>query len=278
MMIWFKLLILSSNVFAFPIFGSVSSTIKATASSSPGSIEPTNPPVPSTPVLGPFPLESLIVTQCNRPGVFALTFDDGPSIYTSELLDILKKNNVTSTFFINGNNMVGDITIEPYPTIIKRMVTEGHHVASHSYTHKDFITLTQDGVKDEMVKNDNAIKTILGVRPRYMRIPFGSYNEQTLKTLISLDYKIIWLNVDSMDFDHVGKPDFVALNQANYDIGMAGGSPTTHSFISLQHDIHADTVRLWAQIAIDSIKAKGYQFVTVGNCLGETNSTDWYRR
>jgi peptidoglycan/xylan/chitin deacetylase (PgdA/CDA1 family) len=277
--------VLTSSIFSKPITGSASQMIKA---STPSPVNGTSPPTPSSTSpstngpTGPTtpsasPLKDSIVTQCNRPGVFALTFDDGPSSYTNELLDILKKNNVSATFFINGNNVVGDITKEPYPTIIKRMVAEGHHIASHTYSHKDLITLTPDGVKDEMVKNDNAIKTILGVRPKYMRIPFGSYNDATLTTLSSLDYKIIWLNVDSLDFDHVGKPDFVKSNQASYDLGMSGSSPQTSSFISLQHDIHADTVRLWTQVAIDTVKAKGYQFVTVGDCIGEPDRANWYR-
>src|SRR4029078_4579051 len=62
-----------------------------------------------------------IITQCNRPGVFSFTFDDGPSAFTPELLDILKTNNVPATFFVNAFNTVGDILLEPYPTILKRM-------------------------------------------------------------------------------------------------------------------------------------------------------------
>lgn len=45
-----------------------------------------------------------VITACTVPGVFALTFDDGPFAYTSELLDILTKNGVNATFFLNGAN------------------------------------------------------------------------------------------------------------------------------------------------------------------------------
>ncbi|WP_261376973.1 polysaccharide deacetylase family protein [Flavobacterium anhuiense] len=63
----------------------------------------------------------------------ALTFDDGPSIYTLEVLELLKKYNVKATFFCIGKN------IETHPEIIQKVISEGHLVGNHSYSHSKFL-------------------------------------------------------------------------------------------------------------------------------------------
>ncbi|RPJ64696.1 MAG: hypothetical protein EHM20_18140, partial [Alphaproteobacteria bacterium] len=127
-----------------------------------------------------------VISECTKPGLFALTFDDGiHHVYTSEILDILKKNNITATFFINGYN-TGDITIEPRKSILSRMYAEGHQIASHSYKHTDLSTLNPTEIHREMEINDQAIQSVIGVRPVYMRPPFGNFKEVTVTTLRSL--------------------------------------------------------------------------------------------
>ncbi|MFN0084448.1 MAG: polysaccharide deacetylase family protein [Blastocatellia bacterium] len=65
-----------------------------------------------------------------HPGHVALTFDDGPDEqWTPQILDILKREAVPSTFFIIGRN--GQST----PALVKRIVAEGHDIGNHSYTH-----------------------------------------------------------------------------------------------------------------------------------------------
>jgi peptidoglycan/xylan/chitin deacetylase (PgdA/CDA1 family) len=221
------------------------------------------------------PLPADVITECNRPGVFALTYDDGVSEYTASLLDILKKNNVTATFFINGMN-TGDITAEPRKSVLSRMYSEGHQVASHTNTHADLLNLTAEGITQEMELCDKAIQSVIGVRPTYMRPPFGNFNELVLSTLKSLGFKIIIWNADTSDFEHPLDPNFVALNQAGYDKTMLGKTSATSSFISLQHDIVARTVSEWTQVAIDKIRSQNYTFVTVGDCIGEAENL-WYR-
>jgi peptidoglycan/xylan/chitin deacetylase (PgdA/CDA1 family) len=70
-----------------------------------------------------------VIDKCTVAGKVALTFDDGPSIYTEQLLDILKAGGQKATFFVNGQNYDN---IYNYASTIQRMVTEGHQVASHT--------------------------------------------------------------------------------------------------------------------------------------------------
>ena len=73
-----------------------------------------------------------IITQCTVANTFALTFDDGPYIYTDKILDILRSNNVKATFFVNGVNW-GDINDETNKARVRRQIAEGHQVGSHTY-------------------------------------------------------------------------------------------------------------------------------------------------
>lgn len=70
-----------------------------------------------------------IITGCTVPGVVALTFDDGPWIYTTDVLDKFKAAGQHATFFINGDNY--DVIYNNNATI-RRYITDGHQVASHT--------------------------------------------------------------------------------------------------------------------------------------------------
>ena len=96
--------------------------------------------------------ESKIITACKTPGTVAITFDDGPFEYTGKLLDILKKEGVHTTFFMNGNNY-GKILDSKYQAIVKRADAEGHQVASHTWDHADLSKLSKEKILDEMTKS-----------------------------------------------------------------------------------------------------------------------------
>ena len=73
-----------------------------------------------------------IIRSCTVPGTFALTFDDGPYIYTSKVLDILRDNNIHATFFLNGDNWQNILT-DASQALVRRMNDEGHQIGSHTY-------------------------------------------------------------------------------------------------------------------------------------------------
>lgn len=71
-----------------------------------------------------------VITHCTIPGTIALTFDDGPYIYTSQILDTLAKHGVRATFFLNGHNRGN---IDASPDIVQRTLAEGHQLGSHTF-------------------------------------------------------------------------------------------------------------------------------------------------
>ncbi|KAI8893189.1 hypothetical protein BC833DRAFT_532082, partial [Globomyces pollinis-pini] len=189
---------------------------------------------------------------------------------------ILEANNVPATFFINAFNW-GDITVEPYKSVFKRLYNSKHQLASHTYDHLDLNTATNDQLWAQMYRNDYAFKELVGVRPIYMRPPYGSVNQNTLTALNSWGYKAIWMNIDSSDVDHPADPNAVELSKQSYDVTIIKGDPTKDSYISLQHDTLIETAIDWTKTLIPYVRSKGYQFVTVGDCLGEPNKNQWYR-
>lgn len=124
----------------------------------------------------------------------ALTFDDGPYIYTAEALDILSRNGVKATFFIVGANGGKGQINDPasgYVPIVKRMWDEGHQVASHTWSHQDMTTLSKQQRRDQIIKNEIAIASILGVVPTYFRPPYAKLNVDVLSDLKALGYHVV---------------------------------------------------------------------------------------
>ncbi|KAG0247104.1 hypothetical protein DFQ27_002554, partial [Actinomortierella ambigua] len=138
-----------------------------------------------------------VIYRCKKPGTIAITFDDGPWFYTSGLLDILKSRNVKATFFFNG---LGWGHIDYFADVVKRTYDEGHQVGSHTWDHKDLALLSESEVIAEMTELDDAFKRIMGVRPTYMRPPFGSYTGATLDILGSMNYTVVNWDVDTNDW------------------------------------------------------------------------------
>lgn len=90
-----------------------------------------------------------VIYRCTIPGTIAITFDDGPFLYTNGLLDILRSRNVKATFFFNGNNYG---RIEDFASAVKRAYVDGHQVASHTWDHKDLTTLSPGDALEELTK------------------------------------------------------------------------------------------------------------------------------
>ena len=101
----------------------------------------------------------------------AFTFDDGPeSRFTPKLLDLLKKYNISATFFVLGSKA------EKNPGLIRRMNQEGHLIGLHNYVHRTNWFMTPWTIRRELVRSASIIEQITGVRPIYYRPPWGLLN------------------------------------------------------------------------------------------------------
>ncbi|RYP07006.1 hypothetical protein DL764_002829 [Monosporascus ibericus] len=189
-----------------------------------------------------------VIYSCTRPGVVALTFDDGPFIYTQELLNTLRASGQRATFFVNGQNWGN---INNHVSTIRRMVAEGHQVASHTWSHPDLATLDAAGVTSQMRQLEAALSSILGYFPQYMRPPYFSYNDATLRTLGSLGYHVIQCDIDTLDWRY-NTPATIGTSYSIYENGLNGGGR-----ISLMHDVHRTTVQTLVPRVLSLLAQRG---------------------
>ncbi|ORX92806.1 glycoside hydrolase/deacetylase, partial [Basidiobolus meristosporus CBS 931.73] len=199
---------------------------------------------------------------CDKPGHFALTFDDGPSEYTGTLLNTLKENNIKATFFSVGTQAANK-DISKY---LKQAYDEGHQIASHTNTHADLNKLSVEQIRKEMKATEDAIKNATGVIPAMMRPPYGNCNAQCRGVMKEMGYTVVQWSVDSNDWKYMGQPDKWDTLISNIGNVVTASDSQKDSFISLQHDIHKFSVDRTPKV-IEIIKKKGYTFVTVSECL-----------
>lgn len=111
------------------------------------------------------------IAQENDTHKVYLTFDDGPSSNTAQILDILKKYDLKATFFVIGREG------EEYEELYKRIVEEGHTLAMHSYTHKYKVLYESlESFVDDFSRIQNYLYKVTGKECLYYRFPGGSSN------------------------------------------------------------------------------------------------------
>ncbi len=118
----------------------------------------------------------------------SLTFDDGPDpLYTPNLLSILERQNVKACFFLVGEKA------EKYPEIVKMIQNQGHLIGYHGYLHKHAWLMTPRKTWKLWDKGIEIIENITGIKPDYIRPPWGSTNMALyLWCLLKNKRMIIW--------------------------------------------------------------------------------------
>lgn len=144
--------------------------------------------------------------------VVYLTFDDGPSQLTNQLLDVLKEHNVQATFFMQGVNLQK----ENLQQSVQRTVNEGHYIGAHSITH-DFQKLYEEQqFVFEMQKTLSLIQKITGHVSNFVRAPYGSapgLNSATIRNqMVALDMKLWDWTIDSQDWAFPENPTRILEN------------------------------------------------------------------
>lgn len=192
-----------------------------------------------------------IMHQAGNANMCAVTFDDGPSQYTAQLLDTLQAEGVHATFFVLGKQ------VERHPDLIQRMVREGHEVGSHSYSHPNFRKLSPAEQWWQLSRTVDLLQD-LGAKPASFRPPYGKYSEVTTDFAAELGMSIVLWSSDSQDWKR--RPaDYSQMRTTSGRPALPG---QMHG-IFLFHDIHRGTVED-ASVIIATLRAGGCQrFVTV---------------
>jgi peptidoglycan/xylan/chitin deacetylase (PgdA/CDA1 family) len=228
------------------------------------------------PQKGNIPYGGAGIVTCKQPGTVAITFDDGPNIYTGQVLNLLAQYGFKATFFVCGDNGHGALDADSrWIDVVRRMDAEGHQVGSHTWSHPHMNDITDDQRYDEMVKTEMAIRNILGKYPTYMRPPYTECNDACQTVMKNLGYVIANYDLDTQDWAH---QDNIQEAKDIFYRGMEDtpGGPQSGHRVVLAHDIHEQTVSSLIPYMLEYLKTKGWKGVTLGECLAEPKE-NWYR-
>src|SRR5438128_8814165 len=182
----------------------------------------------------------------------AMTFDDGPNAtLTPKLLDILTAHHIKASFFVIGEN------VAQHPEVVARAAREGHEIGNHSWSHPNFGKMSDDAVRGELRRTEDAIKSATETGPTLMRPPYGSLTVRQKRWIHDeFGYQIILWDVDPLDWKRPGPA--VVCNRILKE--------TRPGSIVLSHDIHPGTIEAMPA-TLEQLETKGFKFVTVSELI-----------
>jgi peptidoglycan-N-acetylglucosamine deacetylase len=221
-----------------------------------------------------YPMSWRIQQVGAAPHKVALSFDDGPDPeWTPKILDVLNQKHATGTFFVIGESA------NEYDDIVKREYALGNEVGNHTFTHPEFDTIKKSDLEIQLNLTELLIESSLGVKTTLFRPPYGIDHQpesaseiQMLPVPQDMGYMIVGARIDPHDWGEAngGAPPPVndIVQRVLTDVEANKGN------IILLHDGGGDrshTVEALPQI-IDGLRAKGYEFVSVADLLGQTRA------
>ena len=174
----------------------------------------------------------------------ALTFDDGPGIYTDQILDLLRQYNAKATFFMIGSQ------VSEFSSSVKREHDTGMEQGNHSWDHKTLTHLTADQIAQEVSRTNDAIRSVTGENPTLFRPPGGGYNDLVIAN--SYNMPMIMWSIDTLDWSHKNA-------QITYDTVM---DSVQDGDIILMHEIYEQSY-IAATMLIPALQERGFRLVTV---------------
>lgn len=224
---------------------------------------------------------------CRKNNQYALTFDDGTSKNYPRLLEILKRNNVKATFFVVGSNLQS----EEGKQWFRQAFADGHFMANHTYNHDDLTKLNDVQITETIEKTRTAMLNTIFQNPgdsknnpdmkrleassKVVRPPFGSIDMDVDAIMKSHRYTSVRWNADRYDWNMPGdnpKTTETILARTRQQLAFiaevsAEGKVFNQSIMDLNHDWQPTTVDA-VQDLITLVRANGYEFVTMDECLG----------
>lgn len=188
--------------------------------------------------------------------VISLTFDDGPCHpYTSQLLEILDREDVRATFFMPGRN------VEREPSLAAEVASQ-HVVGNHTFTHPHLTWSRPVKVRDELERGQEAIHVATGTTPTLFRVPHGWYGPQVISTARELGLRCVGWSVMAWDWN---KPPEHTIERRILRGAGPGGVTLLHDGQNTDAFPTANRSRTIAAMPriIEKLKNEGYGFATV---------------
>ncbi len=170
------------------------------------------------------------------------------------ILDELNERNAKCTFFIVGT------WAEKYPDALKKIYSQGHEIANHSYNHTLYSKLSKEEIISDINKCDDVTESILGVRTTLVRAPSGDYDNNSVIAVKESNHTLIQWDTDSLDWRGYTKEQ---MKKRILDRVKSGS-------IILFHNGTENTAKSIGDI-LDSLSNEGYSFTTVSDLIYKDN-------
>jgi peptidoglycan-N-acetylglucosamine deacetylase len=195
--------------------------------------------------------------QGSAGNMVALTFDDGPGPETPDVLEELQHEHAHATFFVIGNLAQKD------PEMVRMLYAAGMQIGNHTWTHPQLARLTAKGQRSELEKTQDEIASIIGVRPRFYRPPYWSWNDTTAQQGSALGMVGVLFSVDTDDWQRPGA-DTIIKNALKAQAGD----------VIAFHDAGGDRSETVAAIApiIVALRARHLEPVTLDQLYGRART------
>lgn len=188
-----------------------------------------------------------------------LTFDDGPSLVTPKILDILDKENVKASFFVIGKS------VEAHPEIVKRAYDEGHYIANHTYSHNNSILYkSSESFLNEIKKTDIAIGKAIGVdgySSSIFRFPNGFMSPQYKAKKKEMAKLLSQMNYAYIDWNCLNNDSIKKYTSSQLLNNLKQSSKNKDTLVILMHDTKdVSNSSLALEDSIEYLKGEGYSF------------------
>lgn len=204
--------------------------------------------------------DHFIVRGRAETGLVALTFDAGgrDGGHTGSVLDTLKRFETRATFFLTGE------WSEANPALVRRMVAEGHELANHTYDHPHLPQIGDQEMLSQLTRTEQSIRRVAGVGlTKYVRPPFGDYNQRVVTLLGKHGYDVVYWSLDSGDW---------RAEMSVQDVATRIATQANAGDVVVLHCYPAKTAQA-LPAAMEGLRARSLRMGTLSEALGRPSPT-----
>ncbi|TRM65485.1 carbohydrate esterase family 4 protein [Schizophyllum amplum] len=183
------------------------------------------------------------ITACDEKMHWGVSFDDGPAMYTGQVLKYLDENSLQATFFVVGSRVI------ERPGILLEEYMGGHDISVHTWSHRPLTSLTTEQVVAELGWTRKAIQAVLGVTPTTMRPPYGDMDDRVRAIALAMGMvPIIWSrgsngeSFDTNDWKVAGGVVSAPESYMAFQNILGNATELDTGFIVLSHDLYEESV------------------------------------
>lgn len=209
---------------------------------------------------------SVIVREVDvgERALIALTFDDGPGDWTPAILDLLGRHAARATFFYVGERIQGRAEV------LQRALAEHHEPGNHLFSHRHPEALSDDEIRDEVVRTAVEIERATGVTASLVRPPYGEEPERVAAIAgeLRLGPVVLW----SIDPEDWKSPPAEAIVEQVLDEARAGAIVDLHDGWGRTPSDRQPTVEALERL-LPELRSRGFELVTVSELLASGRSS-----